>query len=618
MTDVTKKQRFHLEPRKVFISLLLGVMGFVGSFFTLSFRVPPFSISINWFDFLPLLAGMAYGGRYGLIAATLGFGAFYPFILWPNNGWACLVTSLLLIYWPTVTGYLMGLSSRRPAYYPHLVFPITVLVFSGISFVLFPVAMRFNPPFWNPRAELSMSASVLNGITIKGIIVLYVIAIFVDFLLKLPVIRRLLGLPIKKESRFNGRVALVAIGGSVATWYLFIILDRILLLPASAPGFLWFQNPLELVALLTFLSAGIFIGTATVSYHENRLKAEDSLSINQERLKLAVRAADIGIWDWQIAEDLLLWDENMHLIYGIDKVDFGGKIGAWRDAVHPDDIRGVDDELQMAARGKREFGPVFRVIRPDGEVRYIKAHSHLIRGKAGEVSRMIGVNIDITDRIQAEEQIRRSLEEKIVLLRELHHRTKNNMAVISALLNMQAEETRDERLREAYDEMQARIDTMALVHQKLYEADDLSHINLNAYVTDLLRLLTTSYRLSSVKLSVEKEIEDLSVSIDVAIPCGLILTELITNALKHAFPDERAGTIKCKLQRMADGDILLSVADNGIGLPGGFDPEKEGKMGLQTIRSLGKHQLKGTVEFDSLNGLTCRLRFRDDSYKPIG
>jgi len=595
--------------------MLLGAMGFAGSFYTLSFSFPPFSISINWSDFLPLLAGMAFGGRYGFIAATLGFGAFYPFVLWSSDGWACMVTSLLLIWWPTLNGFFMSSRRGRPAPWnrPYPVYALSILVFNGITYALFPVAMRFNPPFWNPGAERSMPAAALDGITVKGIVVLCLCAIFVDFLLKLPLIRRMLGLDTKRESRLNGRVALVALGGSLAIWYLFLVLEKALLFPVPGPDLAQFRNSLESIALLTCLSAGLFIGSALVSYQEMRLEAEDSLSIGEERLKLAVSAADIGIWDWHIAEDLLLWDEGMHRIYGTAKAGFRGKVAAWREVIHPDDIRLFDEDMQTALRGERMFSPVFRILRPDGEVRSIKAHSHIIRDRTGKALRMIGVNLDITDRILAEEQIRKSLEEKILLLRELHHRTKNNMAVISALLNMQAEETRDDRLCAAYAEMQARIDSMSLVHQKLYEARDLSRINLKAYVSDLMGLLSTSFRVSAVKLSVEREMEDVSVSIDVAIPCGLILAELFMNSFKHAFPSDRSGEITCRLQKLTDGEILLSVADNGVGLPPGFDPAKDGRMGLQTIRSLGEQQLNGKVQFESHDGLTCELRFRGDS-----
>ncbi len=615
-----------LEPRKLLISVLLGLGGFAGSFFTLSFSLPPFSIAINWSDFLPLLAAMAYGGRYGFMAATLGLGALYPFFLWPSNGWACLVTSLLLIYWVTVNGFFMERRRRRPDFWnhPHLIYPASILVFNILVLALFPLAMRFNPPFWNPAAELSMSTSFLITLIVKGFVVLYVVALLVDLLLKLPLVRRTLGLEIAMESRFNGRVALFAIGGSLAIWCLLIILDRILLLPASLWDFTRFRDSDEIIALLTSTAAGVVIGSALVSYQEARRKAEDALFISQERLRLAISAADIGIWDWHIYDDHLSWDRGMGPAGGVEgaggveragEADLGGSLEAWRGALHPDDLPIFDEELQAALRGEREFAPVVRMSGPDGEFRSIKVHSRMIRDESGEASRLIGVTIDITERIRTEERIKRSLEEKVVLLRELHHRTKNNMAVISALLNMQAESAHEDALRVAYAEMQARIDSMALVHQKLYEAQDLSRVNMTAYVTDLLELIRTSYRVSSVGLAVEREAEDLSVSIDAAIPCGLILTELITNALKHAFPADRPGEIRCRLQRLESGELLIRVADNGRGFPSGFNPRTDGKMGLQTIRSLGEEQLRGTVDFISREGLTCEFRFRDDLHR---
>ena len=275
------------EPRKFLISVLLGLMCFGGSFFPLSFSLPPFSISISWFDFLPLLAGMAFGGRYGFMASTLGFGALYPFVLWPSNGWACLVTSLLLISWTTANGYLRGLRQRKPAFWnlSHLVYPISVLVYNAGVLALFPLAMRFNPPFWYPRAELSMSPQFLYSVVIKGVIVFYILALFVDYILKLPVLRKLFGLEMKKESRFNGRVALVISIGTVLLWYVFILFNRILLAGNRMQSFFELEDPREVTSLLTFLSAGIVFGSVLVSYQESRQKALDSLTDNQGRLQ---------------------------------------------------------------------------------------------------------------------------------------------------------------------------------------------------------------------------------------------------------------------------------------------------------------------------------------------
>jgi two-component sensor histidine kinase/HAMP domain-containing protein len=173
---------------------------------------------------------------------------------------------------------------------------------------------------------------------------------------------------------------------------------------------------------------------------------------------------------------------------------------------------------------------------------------------------------------ESEAQIRKSLSEKETLLRELHHRTKNNMGVIIALLELQALDIDDARLNDAIAETTGRIRSMALVHQKLYEARDLSHINLREYIEELALLLTASYLVPPARLSTIHELEDISVLIDTAIPCGLILNELISNALKYAFPGGRKGEIRLELRKLEGGEIRLRVSDDGVGLPEGFDP----------------------------------------------
>jgi two-component sensor histidine kinase len=223
---------------------------------------------------------------------------------------------------------------------------------------------------------------------------------------------------------------------------------------------------------------------------------------------------------------------------------------------------------------------------------------------------------EIAERKQAEEQLKQALAEKETLLRELYHRTKNNMSVINALLQLQAAEIGDERLHAAFENTQNRIRSMALVHQKLYEAHDLSHINLKDYISELVSLLVASYQVPSGELAFVAEMEDVWVLIDSAIPCGLIVNELISNILEHAFPAGRGGAITARLGKMESGEIWLSIADDGVGVPPGFDFRKDGHLGLQNVFTLGETQLRGDVTFDANPGVACHLRFRDDMYNP--
>jgi two-component sensor histidine kinase len=189
----------------------------------------------------------------------------------------------------------------------------------------------------------------------------------------------------------------------------------------------------------------------------------------------------------------------------------------------------------------------------------------------------------------------------------VYHRTKNNMQAIQSLLTLQAAESNNAEVTKALDDTSRRIQAMAIVHQKLYQSPDLTQLNLCAYLHDLVGLLAQTALLHITwNLALT---ENLPVTIDTAIPCGLIVNELISNALEHAFPDNRPGQINLRLMRTVSGEIELQFGDNGIGTPAGFDFRTQGNLGLKLIFLLGEQQLRGTVSFTAAPGVACQIRF---------
>ncbi|MGA1874780.1 MAG: histidine kinase dimerization/phosphoacceptor domain -containing protein [bacterium] len=236
----------------------------------------------------------------------------------------------------------------------------------------------------------------------------------------------------------------------------------------------------------------------------------------------------------------------------------------------------------------------------------------LMRNEAGGMKGMVFVATDISDRKQAEEKIKASLEEKELLLRELYHRTKNNMQVIVSLIMLQSNYIKDERVLQTFREIENRIKSMALVHKNLYQSKSLSKIDLKQYVEELAQNLLKSYNTPSGQISLKFSAgKSIFISIDTAVPCGLVINEILSNSLQHAFPGDRKGEITMSLHTTDTNEIEIRIADNGIGVPQDFDFRKTNSLGFELIISLIEKQLNGEVKINTDQGMEIRFRFKE-------
>jgi len=215
---------------------------------------------------------------------------------------------------------------------------------------------------------------------------------------------------------------------------------------------------------------------------------------------------------------------------------------------------------------------------------------------------------EITSRQQAESQIKASLKEKEVLLKEIHHRVKNNLQIISSLLKLQSRHTDNSQTLEMFKESQSRIRTMALIHEKLYQSNDLARVNFAEYIVNLAANLFRSYELNSSQIKPLINVENIFLEIDVAVPCGLIINELVSNSLKYAFTAGTPGEIRIELYADNSRDLALIVSDNGVGLPEGLDWQNLKSLGLQLVNNLVE-QLGGTVKLNRNHGTEFRIIF---------
>jgi len=246
--------------------------------------------------------------------------------------------------------------------------------------------------------------------------------------------------------------------------------------------------------------------------------------------------------------------------------------------------------------------------KPDGALLSVNARPML--DSLGAVRGAVAVFHDVTERHKAEALVAASLREKEALLREIHHRVKNNMQIISSILRLQSQYIKDPDLREVFQDCQGRIRTMALIHEMLYQSEGLARIDFKTYLQSLAGLLLRAQSNKSLALRHQFDIAPSHLTMDLAIPVGLIANELLTNCLKHAFAGREKGLVRVALKVHHDRRIELTIGDDGCGLPADFAPGKSASLGLRLVKIL-TDQIKGSLEWNNANGAEFVLTFRD-------
>jgi PAS domain S-box-containing protein len=323
-----------------------------------------------------------------------------------------------------------------------------------------------------------------------------------------------------------------------------------------------------------------------------------------KRQLVAIEAATVGI---------AILDESNHYIYlnaahlrifgYADPAELIGQ--TWQTLYCPDEIQFFEQTVfpflpqngywQGETIGKRKDGSTF-----------VEEVSLTLVDQVG----LICVCQDISDRKQAEAQLRASLEEKNILLQEIHHRVKNNLQTVSSLLRLQAQSIQSPEVLEPFKESQNRVKAMALIHEKLYQSSNLAKVNFADYVGVLTEELLYSYAVNTERIQLQIDATDVELSLDTANPCGLIVNELVSNALKYAFPGDRSGTIRICFVADASRHYTLTVSDDGVGLPEGLDWRTVRSLGLRLVQSLVR-QIQGEIERVGDRGCTFKVTWKD-------
>ena len=339
-------------------------------------------------------------------------------------------------------------------------------------------------------------------------------------------------------------------------------------------------------------------------------RAEQLLRESEQKLRTILEVSPLPI-SWSDAQGRIeYWNRKARELFGYAPEEIA-TVEQWFLHAHPDPayrqtaLRHWHETLASSREGAAVHGEKYDVTCRDGTVRTLE----IFVAGFGDERHMVIFN-DVTARQRAEEALRASLDEKIALLKEVHHRVKNNLQIVSSLLSLQAAQVQNPLVVGALQDTQNRVRSMALIHETLYRSENLARVNFPVYVENLCAHLFGAFGVDPARVQLISRVAGVALELDEAVPCGLIINELVSNALKHAFPAGRAGQITLELLAEADGQRTLRVADNGVGLPAGLDPGQIETLGLKLVINLAD-QLNGTLAWERTGGTTFRLRFRE-------
>ena len=367
----------------------------------------------------------------------------------------------------------------------------------------------------------------------------------------------------------------------------------------------------EETSLLMELAEDIGFAIHNLDVESKQKEIEESLRTSEEKYRTLFNNADDAIL---IIKDNRFVDCNSKTldIYGAKLGEIIGETPQALFSPQNQDKKSRENVLKYINKALEGSPQVFewKQRRKDGSLFYGEFKLNNLNLKGGNY--LMAMVRDITERKIAEDKIKASLHEKEVLLREIHHRVKNNLQIVSSLLNLQSRGIDNEEVQEIFKESQARVKSMAMVHEKLYQSQNLSRIQFKDYILSLVNNLLQTYLRDPSGIQLKTDIDDVYIDINTAVPSGLIINEIISNSLKYAFDDDR-GEIKISL-RKDDDEMVLKISDNGKGFSKDFDFRTTETLGLQLVNSLVQ-QLDGKIEIDNTRGVGFKITFKELEYE---
>jgi len=332
-------------------------------------------------------------------------------------------------------------------------------------------------------------------------------------------------------------------------------------------------------------------------------KINIQLSIDKQKQRLQVEESPLGYIEWNNQFEVKEWNPSAEKIFDYTKSEALGKHASF---IIPEDVLPMIDSIWHDLKNKKGGfrSTNINITKGNKQVTLEWYNTPLFRdGKFIGVSSLID---DITDKLNVQKEIEKQLKEKEVLLSEIHHRVKNNLAIISGLLFMHSEHIADPSVKQILKESQSRIKSMAIIHEQLYQTENFGNVNLRQYLKELIKKIANSFNFENKEIDIDVEVGEFSMPISQALMIGLIINELVINSYKYAFEQKSEGQIRVRFEKKAK--YILRVSDTGIGYSENYNFEKSNTLGLNLVKILSK-QLKGDVLFENKNGAYCTLIF---------
>jgi PAS domain S-box-containing protein len=349
-----------------------------------------------------------------------------------------------------------------------------------------------------------------------------------------------------------------------------------------------------------------------VAYDITELKrTQHALMDSEEKYRTLIENMSEVILYVDNEDKILFVNDNAIKMFGYSKNELLGA-NAGTLLVHEDYREFTKERIKLRVLGFADRYEV-KMKKKSGETLWVEVSGAPLKDLDGNIIGSIGIHSDITDRKRYENTIETSLKQKELLLKEIHHRVKNNLQIISSLIKLQSAHIGDKEILSLFAESQNRIKTMALIHEKLYRSTDISVIEFYDYVKNLVDSLYTTYGISVDRVRSVIEFRSIYLDIDTSIPCGLIINELISNCLKYAFPDKKEGSIFINLTEDKPQAYTMTIKDNGVGIPESVSFDNSVSLGLKLVKILSE-QLGGKVQLIRENGTEFKITFKSANY----